>query len=93
MNSAIEIHDSRLTSITLRGDLLELCLRAYIHKSDGTPGFDAGTSGLASFRRVTLGVLEYCEEGMLTLNSGSSHSAFRRLFYCHCARDEYDLAT
>jgi hypothetical protein len=47
----------------------------YIHKSDGTPGVDAGTSGFASFRRVTLGVLEYCEEGMLTLNSGSSHSA------------------
>jgi hypothetical protein len=63
VNGAIEIHDSRLTSITLRGDLLELCLRVYIHKSHGTPGVDAGTSGFASFRRVTLGVLEYCEEG------------------------------
>jgi hypothetical protein len=46
VNSAIDIHDSRLTSITLRGDVLELCLRAYIHKSDGTPSVYARTSGL-----------------------------------------------
>jgi hypothetical protein len=38
-------------------------------------------SGFASFRRVS-GGLEYREKGILTLNSGSSHSAFRRLFYC-----------
>jgi hypothetical protein len=38
-------------------------------------------NGFASFRRVLVG-LEYREEGILTLDSGSSHSAFRRLFYC-----------
>lgn len=38
-------------------------------------------NGFASFRRVMVG-LEYREEGILTLDSGSSHSAFRRLFYC-----------
>ncbi|MBZ5511137.1 MAG: hypothetical protein LAN70_08190 [Acidobacteriia bacterium] len=43
MNSAIEIHDSYLTSIAKRGDALELRFDAYIHKSEGTPGVDAGT--------------------------------------------------
>jgi len=43
MNSAIEIHDSMLTSKNARGNLLEVCLVAYIHKSEGTPGRDAGT--------------------------------------------------
>jgi hypothetical protein len=46
MNSAIEIHDSCLTSISQRGAALEVCLSAYIHKSDGTPGTDAGTGWL-----------------------------------------------
>ncbi len=43
MNSAIEIHDSWLTSIDKRDDVLRLRLEAYIHKSEGTPGVDAGT--------------------------------------------------
>lgn len=43
MNSAIEIHDSEVISITNRGSLLEVCLIAYIHKSEGTPGRDAGS--------------------------------------------------
>jgi hypothetical protein len=43
MNSAIEIHDSSLTSIAKRSDLLELRFDAYIHSSEGTPGVDAGT--------------------------------------------------
>ncbi len=43
MNSAIEIHDSYLTSIRKQGDKVQLHLSAYIHKSDGTPGTDAGT--------------------------------------------------
>jgi hypothetical protein len=36
MNSAIEIHDSSLTSIAKRSDLLELHFDAYIHTSEGT---------------------------------------------------------
>jgi hypothetical protein len=43
MNSAIEIHDSSLTSIAKLRDLLELRFHAYIHTSEGTPGVDAGT--------------------------------------------------
>jgi len=43
MSSAIEIHDSSLTSIAKHGDLLELRFRAYIHTSEGTPGVNAGT--------------------------------------------------
>jgi len=43
MNCAIEIHDSHLTSIRKQGDALEVHLRAYIHRSEGTPGVDAGT--------------------------------------------------
>ena len=42
MNSAIEIHDSFLTSITKRRDVLELRFDAYIHTSEGRPGVDAG---------------------------------------------------
>jgi len=43
MNSAIEIHDSYLTSISKEGDALAVHLSAYIHKSDGKPATDAGT--------------------------------------------------
>lgn len=43
MNSAIEIHDSYLTSMATHGDLLELRFSAYIHKSEGSPGVQAGT--------------------------------------------------
>jgi hypothetical protein len=46
MNSAIEIHDSSLTSIRQRGPELELRLSAYIHKSEGTPGTETGTGWL-----------------------------------------------
>jgi hypothetical protein len=42
VNSAIEIHDSFLTSITKRRDVLELRFDAYIHTSEGRPGVDAG---------------------------------------------------
>jgi len=43
MNSAIGIRDSYLTSITKRGKSIEVRLKAYIHKSEGTPGVDPGT--------------------------------------------------
>jgi hypothetical protein len=41
VNSAIEIHDSSLTSIRKRRDVLELRFDAYIHTSEGTPGVSA----------------------------------------------------
>src|SRR5271168_3897291 len=40
-------------------------------------------SGLASFRPLSRQVLEYREEGVLSLTSGTSHSASRTLFYLH----------
>lgn len=43
MNSSIEIHDSKIISVTARDGLLEVCLSAYVHKSDGTPGRESGT--------------------------------------------------
>lgn len=38
-------------------------------------------SGLATFRPLSRQVLQYREEGVLSLTSGTSHSAFRTLFY------------
>ncbi len=43
MNLEIEIHDSELISISNHGHWLELWMNVYIHKSEGTPGVDAGT--------------------------------------------------
>jgi hypothetical protein len=37
-------------------------------------------TGLATFRPLSRHVLEYHEEGVLTLTSGTTHSAFRTLF-------------
>jgi hypothetical protein len=43
-NRAIEIHDSKLQSITITaGDVVLDFSSAYIHQSDGRPGIDAGT--------------------------------------------------
>jgi hypothetical protein len=43
MNSAIEFHDSDVQSVTLdRQTLLVQFSPAYIHRSSGTPGIDAG---------------------------------------------------
>lgn len=57
MNSAIEIHDSKVNSITNRGSFLEVCLIAYIHKSEGTPGRDPGTG--------------WTQDAILTFGSGT----------------------
>ena len=43
MNSALEFHDSEVASVHRMGDTL--CVRfsaAYVHRSQGRPGFDAG---------------------------------------------------
>lgn len=40
-------------------------------------------TGMATFRPLSRHVLEYREEGVLTLTSGTTHSAFRTLFYLH----------
>ena len=42
-NVAIEIHDSTLESIDARTDPVVAVLSAYVHRSLGRPGIDAGT--------------------------------------------------
>src|SRR5213083_245493 len=44
MNSALEFHDSRVSSITSDGTHLSMRFKAaYLHKSEGVPGVDEGT--------------------------------------------------
>ena len=44
MNEAIELHDSDLAAVKVAGDAVILCFHpAYIHRSAGKPGIDAGT--------------------------------------------------
>jgi hypothetical protein len=43
MNSGVELHDSRVTEVTRAGRDLRIVFRpAYVHRSDGIPGSDAG---------------------------------------------------
>jgi hypothetical protein len=42
-NAAVEIHDSTLERIEPRGPDLVAIIRAYVHRSTGRPGIDAGT--------------------------------------------------
>ena len=47
MNSMIEIHDSRLAEIAWEsGDLVLRFAPAYVHRSEGRPGFDVGSGWL-----------------------------------------------
>ena len=43
MNAAVELHDSKLLSITDNGGEVVVELDAYIHQSPGQPGVDQGT--------------------------------------------------
>jgi hypothetical protein len=44
MNTVIEIHDSKVSEITNRGGTVIVHFEpAYLHKSEGRPGFDPGT--------------------------------------------------
>jgi hypothetical protein len=44
LNSGIELHDSVVVSVAQSGDVIHLTLSpAYIHKSIGKPGIDAGS--------------------------------------------------
>jgi hypothetical protein len=45
---------------TKRGDLLEVGSRAYIHKSEGTPGFNAGEAVTRSSCYRTKGSDHFC---------------------------------
>lgn len=51
MNVAIEIHDSRVAEIAKRGSMVVVHFEfAYLHKSKGRPGVDAGTGWVQEAR-------------------------------------------
>jgi hypothetical protein len=52
-NAYIELHDSDLDGIDQGPNSLSLCLRAYVHRSNGQPGADPGT-GWSQAATVTL---------------------------------------
>ena len=53
MNAIIEIHDSVLGGIVTReGTVIVHFLRAYLHKSEGRPGFEPGTGWVQEARLI-----------------------------------------
>ena len=53
MNTEIEIHDSRVTEISNRnGTVIVHFQPAYLHKSEGRPGLDAGTGWVQEARLI-----------------------------------------
>ena len=49
MNEGIELHDSKLAAVTCRdGEAIVSLSPAYLHRSAGTPGVDAGSGWLRS---------------------------------------------
>jgi len=55
MNSAIEFHDSEVKGISQQGETVVITFsKAYIHKSEGKPGVDAG-SGWTQVAELNVG--------------------------------------
>ena len=55
MNSALELHDSNISEIRQQGnDVLVLFSHAYIHKSTGRPGWDAGSGWSQAIELVVI---------------------------------------
>jgi len=53
MNTIIEIHDSRVAKISKRdGTVTVHFLPAFLHKSEGRPGFDSGTCWVQEARLI-----------------------------------------
>src|SRR5688500_14560382 len=53
MNTVIELHDTKVAEIVARqGTVTVHFLPAYLHKSEGRPGFDAGTGWVQDARLV-----------------------------------------
>lgn len=56
MNQAIELHDSRVTEVVRAGDAVTVRLApAYLHRSEGKPGWDRGTGWVQSWELVFSG--------------------------------------
>lgn len=43
MNAAVEFHDSQVVAVEHRADAVVVRLAAYVHRSDGRPGYNIGT--------------------------------------------------
>lgn len=53
MNSALEFHDSEVEEIRMLGDSLYVTFRAaYVHRSEGRPGVDAGSGYLQAAEMI-----------------------------------------
>jgi KaiC/GvpD/RAD55 family RecA-like ATPase len=53
MNTVIEIHDSKVSGINNRDDAVIVHFQpAYLHKSEGRPGFDAGSGWVQEARLI-----------------------------------------
>ncbi len=54
MNTTIEIHDSNVAEIVIREGTIVVNFRpAYLHKSEGRPGFDSGSGRPVDFKDAT----------------------------------------
>lgn len=74
MNSAIELHDSEVSSVKRDGPTVRIAFEpAYVHRSVGRPGIDAGEGYLQAADLVLAGVASLEEEGQCigTLSDGS----------------------
>jgi hypothetical protein len=53
MNSAIELHDSECVAVEAGGDGTgSVLLDAYVHRSEGRPGWEAGEGGIQRVRMI-----------------------------------------
>jgi hypothetical protein len=63
MNSAIELHDSEVAAIRMSGGALHVVFEsAYVHRSAGQPGIDAG-SGYAQPAEMVFSDAQYSQSG------------------------------
>jgi hypothetical protein len=68
MNCALELHDSRVGAVFTSGDALTLNFSAaYLHKSIGVPGIDAGTGWVQEAALTFLGA---AHEGSIAVDEG-----------------------
>jgi len=74
MNSAIELHDSEVTAVVRDGQSVRVEFGpAYVHRSTGRPGMDAGEGYLQAADLVFSGAASLDEEGTCrgTVSDGS----------------------
>ena len=73
-HAAIELHDSTLERVERDGDDLVLTLSAYVHRSKGAPGVDAG-SGFSQLAEVRLrgGRATGVPGGPIVLGTGTAY--------------------